>query len=80
MNSQETSVTIESSQLRKPIHKNVAKNLVNKLKNMEKYVECSSKTGEGVNKVFEEAVFAVLQKRLEIGKDVKRRPCCLCMF
>ena len=69
----------ESSQLLKPIHKNVAKNLANKLKNMVKYVECSSKNGEGVNKVFEEAVMAVLQKRLKIDKHTKRLPC-LCMF
>jgi GTPase SAR1 family protein len=46
---------------------------------MQKYVECSSKTGEGVNKVFEEAVMAVLQKRLIIAKEAKVRPC-LCMF
>lgn len=38
-----------------------------------RYVECSAKTGQGINGVFEEGVRAVFDYREAIEKPAKRR-------
>ena len=60
------------------INKHAARAKVKKLENMSHYVECSSKTGENVNKVFEDAVMAVLQKRLNLNSGSKKNKCIMC--
>ena len=55
------------------VYEEMAKPLVGELDNVYRYVECSAKTGEGVNNVFEEAIRAVLNP---IQKDVKKRTIC----
>ena len=71
---------IDSSPLIKQIHKKDAKREIKKLKNVEKYVECSSKTGENVDKVFDEAVMAVFKQRQIIDKNRTNIPKCRLCF
>ena len=70
----------QSSQLIKHIYKRDVKSVFKKLKNVEKYVECSSQKGENVAEVFEEAARAVLIQRLVIDKNRTKSPRCKTCF
>ena len=55
------------------IYEEMATPLVNDLHNVVKYSECSSKTGEGVKEVFEDAIRAVLNPKVD--KEIIKRKC-----
>ena len=69
--SNENENRIDSSPLIIQTHKKDIKREVKKLRNVEKYIECSFKTGENVDKVFEEAEVAVFMQRQIIDKNRK---------
>ena len=65
--------SVDSAQGLQYVYEEMAKPLVNDLYNVYKYVECSSKTGEGVRNVFEEAIRSVLNPA--VPTEIKKRNC-----
>ena len=55
------------------VYEDMVKPLVDTLYNLNKYAECSAKTGDGVKNLFEDAVRAVLNR---VQKEVKKRTVC----
>ena len=64
---------VDSAQGIQYVHEDKAKPLVDTLNNVNRYAECSAKTGDGVKNVFEEAIRAVLNR---VQKEVKKRTEC----